>query len=313
MRKKFKSKKQSKFKIKYILLIIGIYFISKFTFSYLISDFKINNIDFINILLSESNKSINYDISSKIKKTFTKIIRNPNSLLSSEFDSVIVKTTNVETDNYTIINKDSNYVEDKNNIKVDKPLIYIYNTHQYEDYKDNTTVMNTSYSLRDELLKYKIESIVEKRDIKEIMNLNNTKDWYKGSRYLVNDAVVKYESVKYYIDIHRDSVSHKSSTLTNNSGNYAKTYFVIGKEHENYEKNMELAKKIDIKLNSLQKGISKGILLKEGKGVDGKYNQDIHNNVILIEFGGVDNTFNEIENTTKLVAQVLAEIINENK
>ena len=86
---------------------------------------------------------------------------------------------------------------------------------------------------------------------------------------------------------------------------YAKLYFVIGLEHENYEKNLEFATNLSNMLNKEINGISKGILAKQGKNVNGIYNQDINGNTLLIEVGGVDNTIDEVYNTIDVLAKVL--------
>ena len=52
-------------------------------------------------------------------------------------------------------------------------------------------------------------------------------------------------------------------------------------------------------------GLSKGILKKSGKDVNGIYNQDISENVILIEVGGVDNNINEVLNTVNALSDIL--------
>ena len=57
--------------------------------------------------------------------------------------------------------------------------------------------------------------------------------------------------------------------------------FVIGGEHPNYGWNEQLAQNLSEQLNKLVPGISRGILLKEGKGVDGVYNQDLSKNFLM--------------------------------
>ena len=47
------------------------------------------------------------------------------------------------------------------------------------------------------------------------------------------------------------------------------------------------------------------MLEKKGPGVNGKYNQDFNPNTILIEVGGQYNYIEEVNNSLKIVAQVL--------
>ena len=66
-------------------------------------------------------------------------------------------------------------------------------------------------------------------------------------------------------------------------------------------------------INSEYQNLSKGILAKEGKNVNGVYNQNLDKNLLLIEFGGVDNTIEEVKNTTVIVAKKLSEYIKTNE
>lgn len=54
-------------------------------------------------------------------------------------------------------------------------------------------------------------------------------------------------------------------------------------------------------------GLSRGTFEKKGVGTNGKFNQDLSENAILIEFGGVDNTFQELYRTAAAVADVFSE------
>ena len=83
---------------------------------------------------------------------------------------------------------------------------------------------------------------------------------------------------------------------------------VIGENHKNYKKNLSLANKINKYLNKNLKGISRGIYEKPKS----KFNQDIKDNIILIEMGGVDNTLEEINNSIYILAKSIRDyIINE--
>lgn len=55
-------------------------------------------------------------------------------------------------------------------------------------------------------------------------------------------------TIKYYIDIHRDSARKENTTKVINGKSYAKLYFVVGQAHENYEGNLMFAKEMHDKL-----------------------------------------------------------------
>ncbi|HZG71012.1 MAG TPA: stage II sporulation protein P, partial [Chondromyces sp.] len=96
-------------------------------------------------------------------------------------------------------------------------------------------------------------------------------------------------------------------TATINGKSYAKLVFVVGAEHPNYEKNAELASDLHELLEKKYKGLSRGVILKKGKNTNGKFNQDLSENAMLVEFGGVDNTFEELNRTAEAFADVFAE------
>jgi len=337
-RKKFKSKKRKSkhvVKIRYILYGLIIFIGYNFTFNFLKNKtLKTSNTNLINFLLSDTNHIVkkNYD-SSKIVgglfKLFSNInINNPVSILDSDISSVI-KVDNYDTyddnyDNNNELERVSKYIEDPDpSQKQDDPIVYIYNSHQLENYNTSNNeiynikpnVMMTSYMLREKLMENGISSLVEEANINELLRVNgwSGSSAYKASKLLVEDAKEKNKSLKYFIDVHRDSVKRELTTIEINNITYARLYFVIGLENPDYKYNMEFATKLDKMLNDEYKGISKGILAKEGENVNGVYNQNLDKNLLLIEFGGVDNTIEEVKNTVEVVAKKLSEFIKQNE
>ncbi|MFP3367688.1 stage II sporulation protein P, partial [Pseudoalteromonas sp. SIMBA_148] len=65
------------------------------------------------------------------------------------------------------------------------------------------------------------------------------------------------------------------TTGTINGKSYAKLAFVVGEEHPNYEKNLQVATELHRRLESKFKGISRGVIAKKGSGTNGKFNQDL--------------------------------------
>ena len=334
VKKRFKSKNRKNkkiFKIRYILYLTCIYLVSNLTFSYLKDkQININNKDFLTAILSANNNLTKkeYDsnkIINSVVKLFTNVdISSPVTALDYKISSNVVKTDDSHTDSYDNVEeleKISNYIEDPNPTDIDDPIVYIYNSHQLENYNTNNTeiynikpnVMMASYMIRENLNKAGINTIVEEENVSEILRINNWKGSkaYDVTRMLINDAKDKNKSLKYFIDIHRDSVTHDKTTINIDGVSYARFYFVIGLENPNYEKNMNFAKALDAMLNSSKKGISKGILQKQGKSVNGIYNQDIDSNVILIEVGGYENTIEEVNNSVDVLSEVLIKYIKE--
>ena len=284
----FKTRKKSKIKVLFIYFFIGIisYYL---TYNYL----SVTN----DLVLNKESFLINIGLN-KFKNTFYK---------TSKIKSILYMGLNYNLDDDTI--KVLPSIKGANN-----PKIYIYNTHQSETYDTKLfnaynisyTVETASYLLKDNLSKYGIDSLVEDESISSYLNINNLsyKDSYKASRNFIIEKLNNYPSIEYIIDIHRDSLPKEKTTVSYDNKDYAKVLFVVGGNNPNYLKNYELANKINSKLT---KEITSGIIIKKGNKVNGVYNQDISNNAILIEIGGIDNTIIEVNNTTIILAKAIYE------
>lgn len=206
-------------------------------------------------------------------------------------------------------------------IKENKPIVYLYNTHQTEKYiKRNNmdyepSVMNITSYLNEKLNDRNIPTMMEYRSISKVLSDNNWKYGYsyKVSRTFIEDAVSKNPSIKYLFDIHRDSGTHDSTTLCINDKCYAKVLFLVGLENPNYIENQKYAEELHKMVNNRVDKLSKGILQKQGKGVNGVYNQDFSSRTMLIEIGGENNYVEEVYNTLDILTDVIYEyIIKEN-
>ena len=55
--------------------------------------------------------------------------------------------------------------------------------------------------------------------------------------------------------------------------------------------------------------LTRGVITKSGKNVDGIYNQDISPKMILLELGGHESTIEEVMNTTNIVSDIIKELL----
>lgn len=307
MKKKFISKKRKrrlKYKFLFFLLIflLSIYI----TFQMLLkSSVKINDKDFVKIILSNSyskkNNTIN-ELVKKIKKDYSPV----NLLMTNYYDLVIPKK------------KTTKVIKKNNDFK-----IYIYNTHQTEEYAPNTflegqvkpTVMMASYIMEDVFIKNGYSTLVEERSISEQLKNNNWKYYksYDASRIYIDDTKKNNQTIEYFIDVHRDSLPKDKTTVEINNKSYAKTIFLIGTENPNYQENLDFVTRINNILNEKYPNLSKGIYQKGGRGVNGVYNQDNSKHTMLVEIGGPDNTTDEVLNSTLAFCDAFLEVISKNE
>ena len=211
--KKFKTKKSNN-SLKLIMVLFFMLFLIIFI---LLSNIKLrkNHKMFITYLLQE--------------ETFIKEkIDNPLNYLMGNLDFLIT--------NYVFDNLD-NQVLVQNNFRY--PLIYIYNTHDTEEYLENnnhlsTTVKSASLMLKSNLLVYDIGSIVEERSVYTNLHGQNYIHSYQVSRTFLEEAILKNNTLNYFIDIHRDSVTKEYTQIIINDKEYAKMMFVLGLDNKSH-------------------------------------------------------------------------------
>lgn len=298
--KKFKSKKIKKKKkyMKYIFIFF-FFFSYVFIFKYASS----NRFDH-NVLKGDVNY-INFSLKDYVKDKASKIINNPVNFINSDIKNAsMMDNKQTETSNKQV----SNIV----NVKQAKtnPLIYVYNTHQTEGY-DNYDVVMAAKLLTDKLNDAGLTSIFEEASVKVFLENNNLKYYksYVASRNYMDTALSNNPSLKYFFDIHRDSVNKNVSTINIDGKSYAKTLLVVGLDNPNNANNFKNANLLNSIINSKAPGISRGVVMHGSEGYNGVYNQDLSENVFLIEVGGKDNTKQEVENTINIIYESILEYV----
>lgn len=288
MAKYFKSKKimRKNALIKLIIIIILIYFTIRFSVFIL---FKTK----LYLYVYKTNKLDNY-----IDLLANKTINNPVVLLSYNHyqDRTLKKEKPVS--NEVVVDE------------IIKPHVYIYNSHQTEGYLDNINVYDAAYMFKDALVLNNLDVTVENGNINEFLIANNM-DYsysYVASRYFIEENIHN-NNYSLIIDLHRDALNREDSIINIDGKTYARILFVVGREHDNYQDNLNLANDLHQKISAKYPNLSRGVMLKSGPGVNGLYNQDLSLNMILLELGGNNNYKEEITNTINLLAPMLGEYL----
>lgn len=305
-KKRFKTRKKKR---RYVFVLFLVFFIYSFylTFSYLEGkNISFDNEIINNILLKESNKALKVE-KRNVTQSVIKLLSNPLNLLNNNYKG------------FTKLNIEPKKEE---NTPPQETLIYIYNSHQTENYKPSNfleysvspTVMVGSYILQEKLKEDNLSSLVEERSISDYLKANGKKYVYsyEASRSYLESSKATNPSLTYFIDVHRDSLSRDKTTIMIGDKSYAKMIFLIGLENPNYEKNLNFVTKINNILNEKYPGLSKGIYKKGGAGVNGVYNQDFSPYTILVEFGGMENTVDEVFNSVCAFEKAFVQVIKEN-
>ena len=287
MKKIFKSRRIKKFKLNFLVKLLLISF-------------------FLSFFLSKFNIFYNEKFINKLKKISLNEIEISDIKLNGEY------LINIGLSSFDNIEFTKEVFKQKEISKSKiSPRIYIYNTHQTEEYATLTnynltpTVLTASYILKDKLKNYGIESIVESSDLKKEMNRlgYSYNQAYSISRNWLDK--LENENMDLYIDLHRDSLNYEFSNAIIDGKDYAKIMFVIGTNHD-YSANLKVVNNLLENIESINKSISRGIFTRNYI-----YNQDYSSNCVLIELGGPESTYESISNTLDVLALAIKNYLGE--
>ena len=294
------------------ILLISIFIIFIISRIYTIKLFNSNEV-LIDYLMDNSNHLVtsNYTYKDKFNDLIFLLVHHNFSKPDSLFENNYI----YNNDTNDTKKKEEKNMETFNELKEPEPLVYIYNTHQKEEYLANQndinnlkpTVYTASFILKDNLKKEGINSVVEESDITAYLTENNLTydDSYVSSKYYLEQEMKKYPSIKLFIDLHRDALNHDLATTYYENKYYSKVLFVVGLDYENYESNLELANYLNNLIEQKYPFLTRGVLKKTGPLVNGIYNQNLSNNIILLEVGGNESYIEEVENTIELVSDII--------
>lgn len=322
MRRRFKSKKSYKNVLKVlvisILLFVFYIFMSRLVMKVHLG---INDETLIYYVLEDANSHLR----GKNKKEF-----NIDFFLKTLYRVDITKPV-------TFLQNTSHYIGDKNDIVLvynenvkenvipsikdveDKPLVYIYNTHPTETFKNTQlsthsiepTIKEMAGVLKEKLEELGVNTIVEGGDIPAFLEEHsyNYNQSYTASEYYLQKTYKDNPSIDLFIDLHRDGVDYQYSVTTIDDKKYARVMFVVGLNHDNYQNSLDISSKINNYLKDNYPGITRGIFTN----ARATYNQHLANNMILIELGGNNNELVEVLNTVDVLALAIKEYIYENR
>ena len=215
--------------------------------------------------------------------------------------------------------------------KKEEPVILILNTHTTESYVEDgthyysppftagrTTDLNknvalVSTELRKKLEEYNIPVIQSTRIHDEI----SFRDSYIRSLETKNEYLEKYPSIKYIIDVHRDSIIAPDGekfrpAIKINGREAAQLMLVVGTDdggayHPNWRDNLTFAVHLQQKMNDRYPMLARPIYVRNAR-----FNQHVTTGTIILEVGSCGSSFSEALYSADLFGQCLAELILEN-
>ena len=212
----------------------------------------------------------------------------------------------------------------------DEPAVLIIHTHGSESYLekgyDFYSPEETFRSLDEsrgvihigEVLCEKLNSLgiktVHDKTMYDQTDFNRS---YNYSREGIKNALEEYPSIRFVIDLHRDSVFNSNGDnikpiTTLNGKKCAQLMLVVGtneggSDHPNWRDNLTFATHLQQKMNDLYPTLARPINLRSAA-----FNQALATGSVLLEVGSCGNTIEEAENAILLFAQAYASLLKEN-
>ena len=212
----------------------------------------------------------------------------------------------------------------------DSPLVLIVHTHGSESYLESgyefyspdetfrshdaeKTVVHIGEVLCEKLNALGIGTVHDKT----MYDLTDFNKSYNYSREGIKTALARYPTVKFVIDLHRDSVfdsngnNIKPLTVLNGK-KCAQLMLVVGTDeggsaHPDWRDNLTFATHLQQKMNDYYPTLARPINLRSAA-----FNQALTKGSVLLEVGSCGNTVEEAENAILLFAQAYASLLKEN-
>ena len=180
--------------------------------------------------------------------------------------------------------------------------IYLYNTHQSEEYIDGVTVFEVTSLFAQMLRSEGFEVVFETGDFLEELSAQNKKynQLYTISKSYLEEALVQHGPFDLIIDVHRDSAPRSVSVVEYDGVEYARLMFVIGEKSENAAKVRAMSQTYSDKMNQSLEGIMREPFTRQSE-----YNQGVADYILLLEVGSDQNTSSEALRSLKVLVELL--------
>ncbi|MFW5979804.1 MAG: stage II sporulation protein P [Halanaerobiales bacterium] len=214
-----------------------------------------------------------------------------------------------------------------------RPLVAIYHTHTSETYMDDPRPQDNNGHVKPgeagniaQAGRELARVLASKYDI-QVIHTTRVHDEsyshsYLNSRNTVKALLKEHKNIDLLIDLHRDgikkaerdnlvtTISKKRSAkimpvVTNGKFEFAHLD-LESNPHTEWKQNLDLAEQLADKMEKIYPGLLRRIEVK-----DTIYNQDLHPNLILIELGDYRNTTSEALQASRLLADVIAELLTQ--
>jgi stage II sporulation protein P len=215
--------------------------------------------------------------------------------------------------------------------KKDEPVVLILDTHTTESYVEDgtefysppftaerTTDLNKNVALIATELRKKLEEynipVIQSTKLHDAVSF---KDSYIRSLETMNEYLEKYPSIKYIIDVHRDSLIASDGekykpTVKINGRDCSQVMMVVGTDdggayHPDWQDNLTFATHLQQKMNDKYPMFARPVNLRNAR-----FNQHTTKGSIILEVGSCGSAFSEALYAAELFGECFAELVLEN-
>lgn len=211
--------------------------------------------------------------------------------------------------------------------QADEPLVLIYHTHGSESYlpagvdyylpeedfrsEDASETVVAVGDVIAETLESLGIPVLHDRVMHDLPDFNNA---YADSRTAARKALAAHPSIRYILDIHRDSIFTQDDrcekTLTTVDGKQtAQLMLVVGTDqdgavHPNWRQNLTVATHLQQLLNETYPTLARPVNLRSSA-----FNQALLPGALLVEVGSCGNTVEEAKEAGRLFAETFASLL----
>lgn len=202
-----------------------------------------------------------------------------------------------------------------------KPEVLIYHSHTSEGYrssdKDTSKISSTMDQTKNvcavgDVMATELEenygiAVIHDKTVHDKGDYNSA---YKKSGVTLDKYLKEYGDFKLIIDLHRDDVNKSVVTTKINGENVARFMFVVTQKNPKYVKQKKLIDSMIGTSNKLFPDLLRSKTITTYEYGMSYYNQNKSDNAVLLEVGSNNNTIDEVKNTAKYLARIIAEQIN---
>ena len=247
--------------------------------------------------------------------------------LSSDNVHLLTNQTSYNPDTALLMSKTPQALQSLT-VKSDEPLVLVVHTHGTEAYNEcgKEGYYNSSLPLRSEDnsenvvgIGQKLVSVLNDFGIpaihsEKLCDKESFVHAYSTSAEEVKAYLKKYPSIRFVIDLHRDSIESADKTKTNPLTNIAgketaQLMFVVGTDeaganHRNWQDNLSLALTLQSEISQDYPRLFRKINLRTAS-----FNQQLSTGYLLLECGSCASSYEQAQSAVEMFATGLARVI----